>query len=207
MRLPLACTLAGDGSADRSLRTVLEWVLGRQPILQDRGFLVQVAAPGANLRERLVKALRDYPCDVLFVHRDSERDPREKRLEEIRQAVCAAGVPVFVPVVPVRMTEAWLLIDEAAIRQAAGNPNGEVILQLPKAAQLEAVADPKKLLRECLIRASEKVGRRLQQFERDLPERAQRVSELITDFSPLRQLSAFRELERDAGEALSSLPS
>lgn len=207
MRLPLACTLAGDGSADRSLRTVLEWVLGRQPILQDRGFLVQVAAPGANLRERLAKALRDYPCDVLFVHRDSERDPREKRLEEIRQAVSAAGVSVFVPVVPVRMTEAWLLIDEAAIRQAAGNPNGEVILQLPKAAHLEAVADPKKLLRECLIRASEKVGRRLQQFERDLPERAQRVSELITDFSPLRQLPAFRELERDAGEALSNLSS
>jgi nucleotidyltransferase/DNA polymerase involved in DNA repair len=80
-------------------------------------------------------------------------------------------------------------------------------LPLPKAAQLEALADPKKLLRECLIRASEKVGRRLQQFERDLPERAQRVSELITDFSPLRQLPAFRELERDAGEALSSLSS
>lgn len=55
--------------------------------------------------------------------------------------------------------------------------------------------------------ASEKVGRRLRQFERDLPERAQRVSELITDFSPLRQLPAFRELERDAGEALSSLSS
>lgn len=187
------------------MRTVLEWVLGQQPALQDRGFLVQVAAPGANLRDRLAKAIRDYPCHVLFVHRDSEREPREKRLEEIRQAVAGAEIPAFVPVVPVRMTEAWLLIDESAIRRAAGNPNGEVTLPLPKVAQLEAVADPKKVLRECLIRASEKTGRRLQQFERDLSERAQRVSELITDFSPLRQLPAFQELEKDARGVLSNL--
>lgn len=166
-----------------------------------------MATPGANLRERLAKAIRDYPCDVLFVHRDSEREPREKRLAEIREAVAGTEVLAFIPVVPVRMTEAWLLIDESAIRRAAGNPNGGITLPLPKVAQLEAVADPKKVLRECLIQASEKVGRRLQQFERDLPERAQRVSELITDFSPLRQLPAFRELEHDAREVLSNLAS
>jgi hypothetical protein len=202
---PLACTLAGDGATDRSLRAVLEWILSRLAPLHHRGFVVQVAAPGANLRERLARAVHDYPCDVLFIHRDAEREPREKRLEEIHYAAAAAGVPVFVPVVPVRMTEAWLLIDEQAIRRAAGNPNSEAPLPLPRLASLETVADPKKLLRDCLIRASEKTGRRLQQFERDLGERAQRVAELITDFSPLRQLAAFQCLEEDAGEVLSKL--
>lgn len=205
MSLPLACTLAGDGATDRSLRVVLEWVVRQSSLLQSRGFVVQVAAPGANLRERLVRALKDYPCDVLFIHRDAEREPRAKRLDEIRHAVTAAGVPAFVPVVPVRMTEAWLLIDERAIRTAAGNPNGAVSLPLPKLAKLEDVPDPKKLLRECLIRASEKTGRRLQQFERDLAERAERVAELIADFSVLRQLPAFRLFEADAREVLARL--
>jgi hypothetical protein len=173
--------------------------------LHSRRFVVQVATPGTNLRERMVRALYEYPCDVLFVHRDAEREPREKRLAEIRRAADEAGVPVFVPVVPVRMTEAWFLIDERAIRQAAGNPNGEAALQLPKVASLEKVPDPKKLLRDSLIRASEKTGRRLQQFERDLGERAQRVAELIEDFSPLRQLAAFKDFEKDAGEVLTRL--
>ncbi len=202
MSRPLACTLAGDGMTDGSLRTVLEWVLGRMVPLRSRRFVVQVAVPGTNLRERMTRALYEYPCDVLFVHRDAEREPREKRLAEIRRAADEAGVPVFVPVVPVRMTEAWFLIDERAIRQAAGNPNGEASLLLPKVTSLERVPDPKKLLRDSLIRASEKTGRRLQQFERDLGERAQRVAELIEDFSPLRQLAAFRDFEKDAGEIL-----
>ncbi|HYU32396.1 MAG TPA: hypothetical protein VEW48_09545 [Thermoanaerobaculia bacterium] len=206
MKLPLACTLAGDGAADRALRPVLEWFLGQLPLLQRRGFTVQVAAPGANLRDRLSRAVQEYPCDVLFVHRDAEREPREKRVEEIRRAVVAAGVPACVPVVPVRMTEAWLLIEEGAIRRAAGNPNGEVSLPLPRLTSLETVADPKKLLRSCLIQASEKTGRRLEQFERDLPDRVQRVAELISDFAPLRQLPAFRDFENEAREALGQLP-
>jgi len=206
LTLPLSCTLAGDGSTDRALRPVLEWFLGQLPFLQRRGFTVQVAAPGVNLHERLSRAVQEYPCDVLFVHRDAEREPREKRVEEIRRAVITAGVPACVPVVPVRMTEAWLLIEEGAIRRAAGNPNGEVSLPLPRLASLETVPDPKKLLRSCLIQASEKTGRRLQQFERDLPDRVQRVAELISDFSPLRQLPAFRDFESEAREALERLP-
>jgi hypothetical protein len=206
LKLPLACTLAGDGATERALRPILEWLLGQVSFLQRRGFTVQVAAPAADLGSRLVRAVQEYPCDILFVHRDAEREPREKRVEEIRRAVVAAGIPACVPVVPVRMTEAWLLIEEGAIRRAAGNPNGEASLPLPKTASLENVPDPKKLLRDCLIEASEKTGRRLHQFERDLPDRVQRVAELISDFSPLRQLPAFRAFESAAREALEQLP-
>ncbi len=149
--------------------------------------------------------MRHHPCDVLFVHRDAEKEPKERRLKEIRAAAGTAGFPPFVPVVPVRMTEAWLLIDETAIRQAAGNPNGEAALPLPKVARLESVADPKGVLRTCLIEASEKTGRRLQQFERDLPERIQRVAELISDFSPLRQLPAFQDFEQEARRVVTNL--
>lgn len=205
MKLPLTCTLAGDGPSDRALRPVLEWSLSQLSLLQRRGFTVQVAASGSNLQDRIQRALREYPCDVLFVHRDAEKEPRQKRMEEIHRAVTAAGASACVPVVPVRMTEAWLLIEEGAIRRAAGNPNGESSLPLPKVATLETVADPKSVLLSCLMRASEKTGRRLKQFERDLSDRVQRVAELISDFSPLRQLPAFREFESEALEALKRL--
>lgn len=36
-----------------------------------------------------------------------------------------------IPVIPVRMTEAWLLGHELSIRSAAGNPNGSENLELP----------------------------------------------------------------------------
>ena len=94
------------------------------------------------------------------------------------------------------MTEAWLLIDASAIRRAADNPNGKVSLDLPLTAKLEQVPDPKKVLDRALVVASEKSGRRLKRFERDLSFRRQRVAALIDDFSPLRELDAFRAFEK-----------
>src|SRR5690606_18674132 len=81
------------------------------------------------LVERLTSSVRLYPCDVLVVHRDAERDPVDLRLAEIERARSSARIEgSLVPVVPVRMTEAWLLFDESAIRRAADNPNGTVDL-------------------------------------------------------------------------------
>ena len=112
---------------------------------------------------------------------------------------------VHVPVVPVRMTEAWLLIEEGAIRKAAGNPNGAVALDLPPLARVEGLPDPKRQLKGFLVAASEKTGRRLDQFRRDLNLRIQRVADFIDDFSPLQQLSAFQAFEQDTRSTLHNL--
>jgi hypothetical protein len=45
------------------------------------------------------------------------------------------------------MTEAWLLIDEKAIREAAGNPKGRQPLNLPKPSKTEELSDPKETLK------------------------------------------------------------
>jgi hypothetical protein len=100
------------------------------------------------------------------------------------------------------MTEAWLLFDSAAIRLAADNPNGQARLDLPRVREIEQVANPKKKLADLLCIASEKSGRRLDQFRRDLSGRVHRVAEVIDDFSPLRVLKAFRKFEDDTLEAL-----
>ena len=103
------------------------------------------------------------------------------------------------------MTEAWLLIDEEAIRKAADNPNGTVGLSLPPLNQLEKVADPKVVLRKSLIQASAKSGRRLHRFKQEISWRVQRVADLIEDFDRLRRLEAFRAFEQATQEAVSEL--
>lgn len=93
------------------------------------------------------------------------------------------------------MTEAWLLFDEPAIRLAAGNPNGKIPLDMPQISIIEEIPDPKEFLFQMLREASGLSGRRLKKF--NTGECRIRITELISDFSPLRQLSAFQRLEID----------
>lgn len=201
---PIRYTLLANGSSDRCLRRVINWILDEIPALGEGVFVDQIAdlrvlrTPPSALADRMREAVRLYPCEVLFVHRDAEGAPREDRLNEISRAAQDAGIDRYVAVVPVRMIEAWLLIDEDAIRTAAGNPNGTVTIDLPRTNQLERLADPKRLLRELLQQACELTGRRRDRFRRDLPERIQRVADLISDFRPLYQLPAFGAFASDA---------
>src|SRR5262249_34801620 len=98
-----------------------------------------------TLSDRIQKSIELYPCDLLFVHRDAEKELPERRRNEIRQAIeLVSKETSFLPivcVVPVRMQEAWLLFDEPALRRAAGNPNGRMILQLPHLGELEGLPD------------------------------------------------------------------
>jgi hypothetical protein len=155
--------------------------------------------------EKVHAAVRDFPCDVLFVHRDAERESLHVRLQEIENALGTFAKSLFIPVVPVRMTEAWLLIDEQAIRRAADNPNGKVTVAMPRLGDLEALPDPKLTLYTLLKAASEKRGRRLQQFGtmQSLTARRARVANLIADFTPLRRLPAFAAFRERSIEVLS----
>jgi hypothetical protein len=203
--------LLADGPSDRALLPIIDWVLSRIPRLEGLGFVEQWAdfrslpGPPRGLPERVERALERYPCEILFIHRDAESRPASERIEEIARAVTQKVSPTWVPIVPVRMTEAWLLVDEGAVRQAADNPNGSVGLELPTVKTLESLPDPKSQLRDMLLIASEKRGRRRRQFERDLPRRIPRIAEIIEDFSPLRKLAAFQRFEDAALEAVDTV--
>ncbi len=93
------------------------------------------------------------------------------------------------------MQEAWLLLDETAIRTAAGNPHGRCLLELPPVKDLESLPNPKAVLHELLRQASELHGRRLKSFSAF--KQVQRVGEFTNDFIPLRTLSAFAALEEE----------
>ena len=95
-----------------------------------------------------------------------------------------------IPIIPVRMSEAWLLIDIDAIRKAARNPNGKATVELPDASVLENLPDPKRTLIQLLEKATNNNKRRRKSFK--VRRAIHDVAELIDDYSPLLRLSAFR---------------
>ncbi len=195
----LRYTLMADGSSDRALLPILTWLLrkscGAIPIQPEFADLRRLSPSPRRLSERIDRSVDLYPCDLLFVHRDAESAPIEEREAEIRTALKESSVEDSVRVicvVPVRMQEAWLLIDEAALRRAAGNPNGAQPLAMPDVQRLEELANPKQRIRELLRQASGLQGRRLKRF--NWQSSAQRMAEIIDDFSPLYGLAAFQRL-------------
>lgn len=198
--MTLRCTLLADGSSDRALVPIISWTLRQH--LPDVVLSTEVADLGRSRRPpdrgdvvgRIERAFDLSPCDVLFVHRDAERpDALSERVEEIRDAAHLSPVTVpIIPVVPVRMTESWLLFDVEAIRAAAGNPRGTATVSLPAAPQQERV-HAKEDLADHLRRASGLTGRRAKRFS--TADSVQRLASLIEDFSPLRRLDSFRAFE------------
>jgi Domain of unknown function (DUF4276) len=196
-------TLVAEGSTDEALMPLLDWTLQRfTPYVFSGEILYR---KGMSLSEKAALAVEEAPSDLLFIHRDSDRTAPEHRYHEIDKALTLAQVMVpSVCVVPIRMMEAWLLFDSATLRQAAGNRNGRAPLNLPPLSQLEDLADPKSVLHEALQTASERRGRRLTEFKKQLPDAMCRIGQLTDDFTPLLRLSSFQQLQEDVQRVLES---
>lgn len=202
----MRCTLLVDGSSDAVLLPILGWLLKQRAVRAELQWadLRKLPAPPKELHERIQTAFELYPCDLLFVHRDAERESREHRVEEIRTALDKLDPsPLAVCVIPVRMQEAWLLVDEPALRRAADCPGGKTALNLPALDRIEQLADPKQRLHDLLRQASGLQGRRAKQFRPRV--HAHQLADRIDDFSPLRRLPAFQALEAELDHALARL--
>lgn len=206
---PLKITFVTEGTSDVALIPHINW------LLRQNGIENPIEAVWADLRhlprnletkglsKKIALAIELYPCDFLFIHRDADNSPVEERETEILNAIeDIEGVKpdYFVCVIPVKETEAWLLFDENAIRRAAGNPNGNELLELPKLKDIENLADPKQLLNDRLKIASGRKGRRLAKF--NVGHSVTLISEYIEDFTPLRNLAAFNRLETKIKEMI-----
>jgi hypothetical protein len=197
--------LTSDGGSDRTLLPPIKWLLRRTfpqiPINGEWADISRFQYYPHSLAERICITIEVYHPDILFIHRDAEAQDPNLRYEEISRAIAEfrrKSPDISIPhicVVPIRMTEAWLLFDEQAIRKAAGNPRGKTPLELPPINRLETMPDPKKALSSTLITASELTGRKRERF--DLKKCRYLVAENIGDYSPLFALTAFRRLHED----------
>lgn len=204
----LRYTLLSDGSSDQALLPILDWLLRRNGVsyaIEGKWADLRYARLASRrLEDRIERALDLYPCDLLFIHRDAEKESYEARRSEILTALSRLqniGSP-SVCVIPIRMQEAWLLFDESAIRRAAGNPNGRQPLAMPGIGDLERLPDPKKILHTLLLEASGLQGRRRRKFSAESGSR--RVLEFVEEFSALLSLSAVASLDEDVRVAVQS---
>jgi hypothetical protein len=203
----LQYTLVADGPSDRALLHVIDWTIraalsGRDCAIAAR-FAERESNPG-DLEAKVRAALDAFPCDLLFIHRDAEKAAPSIRLAEVARAAVGARALSHVAVVPVRMTEAWLLVDPEAIRLAA-DQSSDAKVSLPPVSRLETLPDPKHVLRQTLRDVAAKSGRHHRRFARDMNVRVQRVAAYTSDFSPLRVLPSFQTFEADTAKALKAL--
>ena len=208
--MQFTATLVADGSSDRILLFILEWLLS-QYIPHGTTFEIHVPEwgnlppniPRRTLAEKLAVANAFYSASVYFIHRDTEKDGTwDSRSQEIIQAVEAvfkSQLPTYVCVIPVQMTETWLLHNETAIRKAAENPSGREPLQLPRLTRLETEKGAKMKLLSILRTASGLSGFRLRKFEARERARLHRLAALQQEdgFAILRVLPAFQRLESE----------
>ncbi|MFD7593198.1 hypothetical protein ACFV6D_09205 [Kitasatospora sp. NPDC059812] len=200
----------GEGSSDNGLVPHVESIAVRRGLdvsitVPDFGLLRP--PPGHSVRDKLRAARKLHGTyDLVVVQRDADRGPAQDRRNEIEEAVCAEWPGLrHVAVVPVRMLEAWLLLDEACLRQVAENPSGRVSLDLPKGIAAEKVADPKQLLKDSLAQASEYKGRRLSQFQKRFSQHRLRMLELLDPEGPVTCLPSWQDFVKDLDEAFEIL--
>lgn len=155
---------------------------------------------GLRVADRIRQGLKAAGgLDLLFVHRDADTAGAEARYREIEAAVRDArqeGMP-WIGVVPVRMTEAWLLLDEAAIRSVVGKPGGRTPLDLPVPEHAERVANPKERLRDALLTASGNRGRRRRRFAREFPRLRRRLLQDLPVGGELERLESWARFRND----------
>ncbi len=193
--------LITEGSDDKMLSSPIEWLLEQHCSVPFSGEWANPSAlddASRTLEIRFLQVLKFYPADIYFIHRDTDTFSRGDRVREINDAAVNSGLNVpYVCVVPVRMTEAWFLFSEDAIRCAADRSRGRVQLTLPAHAEVQRRADPKVIMEEKLVIASELSGRKLKQFRADMARRKSLIATGISDYSPLRAHEAFRLFEAE----------
>jgi hypothetical protein len=198
----LKYTLIADGSSDMILLKIIKWSLDDlYPKLSNEGSFAdfrKMHDPPKRLVEKVRTAKLYYPFDILFVHRDAESTNFRlvgQRIQEVNAELQETDIDKIICIVPIKMMETWLLIDEDAIKKAAGNRNYRGSINLPSIRTLEKESQPKELLHNLLREASGKKGRNLKKFNID--KTVHLVAENIEDFSPLRNLVAFQVFEEE----------
>jgi hypothetical protein len=201
-------TLVTEGPTDQALIHIINWLFKAQQ--SDLAVNFEWADPALlptktrTLADKIRYGLKFFPCDVLFVHRDSDDEQPTKRQSEIEEAISSIkGINrPHICVVPIRTTEAWFLFDEKAIRDYVGNPDGKADLNLPKLSAIEEVSRPKIKLSEAFEFASKSKGRRKKSCDNTASLVALALS--IENYAPLRVLPAFKKLEDDIKAYLAS---
>ncbi len=203
--------LISEGSSDNGLIPHLEQMCIDAGVDEVSGVSPDFRRLGETIGSRIEAKIRatlllEPNANLIFIHRDADSRNPEPRYREISEAICASDcAQPYVPIVPVQETEAWLLLDEQAIKKIAQKPNSRRALHLPAARRVESVANPKERLQRALTLACGMTGRRLERFKKSFPIHRQLLLQQLPIGGALSQVQSWVRLRDDLRRAIETL--
>ncbi|MEZ5586278.1 MAG: hypothetical protein R3E46_04320 [Sedimenticolaceae bacterium] len=201
----------GEGPTDKALIPHIESLCIKYGADEVRGIAPDLSwfpeKVGKKVSDQVRVALQLEPrVDAVFIHRDSDsRDPSDRK-SEIESELVKIGVDKpCVKVIPIQEIEAWLLVDEQAIRDVADNPRGGVPVCIPKLKDIENTASPKEVLMKAIQEASDTSGKRLRDIKRSFGSRRRILIERLDINGPICNLESWKTLESDISTLVNGL--
>ncbi|UYG07542.1 hypothetical protein [Halomonas sp. M4R1S46] len=147
--------------------------------------------PGGSVREKLNAINELYPeANVVFIHRDADNQGAEERANEIKEQ--SENFPkTTIPLIPVKITETWLLADKEKITEITGvEPNN-----IPPLKNLEKSGRAKEILMDCLTSGVKKKQKKTTFYR----ARAQLCQELRPE-GPVSMLASYNAFTQKIDE-------
>lgn len=174
-------------------------------------FLIDIPKIGLDFpeftKQASLKGVSELGISILAIHTDADRDSYEERkqhkfvpaqslLDSAEEDCCK----ILVPIIPVRMIEAWMLADTALLKEEMGTNKNDHDLGIDRFP--ESIADPKNVIQEAIRLATA-----------DKPKRRQRLSigELYSiigdkiELSKLDRLDSYTKFREEVREAYRKL--
>lgn len=160
--------------------------------------------PGRTIREKVDAAIALEPnVNYIVIHRDGDSVGVDARELEIRQQTAHLnGEYKIIPFIPVKEMEAWLLLDEIAIKKAAENIDCRINLKLPSPKSVEHIKNPKEYLLKKLIEASELSGSRLEKFKKKFSQKRSFLAQNLPTNGLASQTKSHKNLRENISLAL-----
>ena len=200
--------LISEGTSDHGLVSHLESIcihVGADEVI---GIAIDsqrlTSAAGIKISDKIKAAVALEPQANLFlIHRDADSTDPIPRYNEIQGAVSECSLPAaWAAIVPIQETEAWLLLDEEAIRRVASRPKGRQPLELPSPKTVETLANPKEHLKQAIVTAGEVSGRRLEKLKRDFPSQRQNLLQSLSLNGRQSAIPSWQKMVQDIKAAI-----
>lgn len=179
MKLDIKFSLVCEGTSDSSMVDHIKTLLVECGASSASGECPDLSRlpkpPGNTIKEKVDAVLKlESRLDIIFVHRDADAVGVTSRQNEIISQTSHVNNVLIVPVVPNKMTEAWLLLDKDKIITASGNRKYRGSIVFPTFRNVEDINDPKDELFKILRELSGLSGRKLDKFNSSGIKRARR---------------------------------
>jgi hypothetical protein len=182
----------GEGKADYEflLKVIERYLKQLLPHIDFTADIVHhIEAP--TEKERLLKLAEDYAgLHFIIVHFDADSRTEDNVLQNrFLPAYEEASNKRCIPIIPIKESEAWMLVDYEAFKQSVGTKLSAKELDFPSQAhQVETINEPKEILNKALSLAQAK-RRRI-----DLDELYAPMGELVS-LELLDKVPAFQNFQ------------